>query len=196
MSVLHPSVREAKSEQQRKKILDAAVVLFQQHGLNAVGVRDITETAGVSTGTFYHYFHGKQDVVNAVYGMVRPDFGSVLEQAAQQPSPRQALFGFITGFLSQQVLNDGLEFTRHRVFVVQQHSKKSGVLYQGCLRLVQLALEQGEFVSSASAEQVLDYLLTVHRAVVYEWCIAMGEFDLLQAMEPAMACAFRAFEPK
>lgn len=195
MSVLHPSTREAKAEQQRKKIIDAAVVLFQRHGLNAVGVRDITETAGVSTGTFYHYFASKQNVVNEVYGMIRPDFSAVLEQAAKEDSPSQALKSFITGFLSQQVLDDGLEFTHHRVFVVQQHSRKSEALYQGCLHLVELALQKGELVSAASAEQVLDYLLTVHRAVVYEWCIAMGGFDLLQAMKPAMECAFRAFAP-
>ena len=196
MSVLHPSARESRSEQQRKKILDAAVALFQQHGLNAVGVRDITETAGVSTGTFYHYFNGKQDVINTVYGQVRPDFETILAEAVRQPSPAQALQQFIGGFLPRQVEKDGLEFTTHRVFVIRQHSRKQGPMYQGCLKLVELAQEKGELTAATPAEQILDYLLTVQRAVVHEWCIQEGRFDLSQATAAAVACAFRAFESR
>ena len=88
-----------------------------------------------------------------------------------------------------------LEFTTHRVFVIRQHSRKQGPMYQGCLKLVELAQEKGELTAATPAEQMLDYLLTVQRAVVHEWCIQEGRFDLPQATAAAVACAFRAFAP-
>ena len=194
MGILHPGKREIKSEMQRKKILDAAVTLFEQYGLNAVSVRDITETAEVSTGTFYHYFKNKQELINTVYTKIQPTFVQPLAEVGVNPSPRSALYDFLTASLVAQVLHDGLEFTTYRVFVRRRHSPKKGEMYQGCLKLVRQAQAKGELTADTDAEKLPDYLLTVQRAVVLEWCLAEGGFDLLEAMKPAIACAFRAFD--
>ncbi len=44
----------------REKILESAVQLFLEEGFEATSVNDICKHAGVSKGSFYHYFETKQ----------------------------------------------------------------------------------------------------------------------------------------
>ncbi|HUQ02799.1 MAG TPA: helix-turn-helix domain-containing protein, partial [Kofleriaceae bacterium] len=48
-------------------ILDAALRLFVERGFHGTAVPEVAEEAGVAAGTIYHYFEGKQALVNALY---------------------------------------------------------------------------------------------------------------------------------
>lgn len=50
----------------RERILDAARRLFHSHGYNGVGINDICLEADVVKGSFYHFFAGKQALLEAV----------------------------------------------------------------------------------------------------------------------------------
>jgi AcrR family transcriptional regulator len=48
-------------------ILDAALRLFVTRGFHGTAVPDVARKAGVAAGTIYHYFPGKEALVNALY---------------------------------------------------------------------------------------------------------------------------------
>jgi AcrR family transcriptional regulator len=50
----------------RDRILSAAALLFQEHGYHATGVSDILDAAGVNSGSLYHFFDGKEALLEAV----------------------------------------------------------------------------------------------------------------------------------
>jgi TetR/AcrR family transcriptional regulator len=50
----------------RSRILAGALQLFATHGYDAVGVRDICATAGVTRPTLYHYFGSKRGVLETM----------------------------------------------------------------------------------------------------------------------------------
>jgi len=50
----------------RRRVLDAAAALFQDHGYAATGTQDIFDAAEVTSGAFYHHFAGKKDLGLAV----------------------------------------------------------------------------------------------------------------------------------
>ncbi len=58
--------RTARGEATRQKLLDSAEGLFGTGGYHATSVTDITRRAGVGQGTFYLYFHGKDEVFGAL----------------------------------------------------------------------------------------------------------------------------------
>ena len=62
MTVLCSDKRQAT----RKALLSATREMVFERGHNCFPVQEITERAGVSTGTFYNYFEFKQDVFVAV----------------------------------------------------------------------------------------------------------------------------------
>jgi len=49
----------------RERILDAAYELFSRRGIQAVGVNEVTERAGVATATLYRHFPSKDQLVLA-----------------------------------------------------------------------------------------------------------------------------------
>jgi len=49
----------------RERILDAAYELFSHRGIQAVGVNEVTERAGVATATLYRHFPSKEKLVLA-----------------------------------------------------------------------------------------------------------------------------------
>jgi AcrR family transcriptional regulator len=57
----------AKSETTRRHLLDRALELFQQRGVEATTMRDIAKAAGMSLGAAYYYFPSKEALVFAFY---------------------------------------------------------------------------------------------------------------------------------
>lgn len=66
--------REAQAKNKRSRtqarLMDAAVSLFAERGVDATSVLDITSAAGMANGTFYNYFENKEGITEAVYRAV------------------------------------------------------------------------------------------------------------------------------
>lgn len=60
--------RRARNEIYRQAILDAAEAVFAEHGFEATKVQQIAERAGLSMGTIYSIFPGKQELYEAILG--------------------------------------------------------------------------------------------------------------------------------
>jgi AcrR family transcriptional regulator len=55
-----------RPSQARDRLVEAALQLFYQEGINRVGVEQIIKTAGVARMTFYRHFPSKTDLIEAV----------------------------------------------------------------------------------------------------------------------------------
>lgn len=62
------------------ELLDAAVLEFLENGYADVGVREITERAGVSHGTFYNYFENKRQMLSV---LIDREFSELLELTSE-----------------------------------------------------------------------------------------------------------------
>lgn len=61
---------EAKKNEKRQALLDAAYDLFLERGAAKTSVSDITSRARVAKGTFYLYFQDKDAVLRALLGRI------------------------------------------------------------------------------------------------------------------------------
>ncbi|MER5464657.1 TetR family transcriptional regulator C-terminal domain-containing protein [Streptomyces sp. NPDC002668] len=80
----------------RESLLDAGLTLFHARGFNAVGIKEITDTAGVPKGSFYSYYSSKNAFAAAVIdrfwtGIVR-DHGPILTDSSTPPAHRLVAF--------------------------------------------------------------------------------------------------------
>jgi AcrR family transcriptional regulator len=65
-----------KAEETRRRIMAAALDLFQEHGFAETTMRDIAKKAGVATGAAYYYFPSKESIVLAFYWETHSVFDS------------------------------------------------------------------------------------------------------------------------
>ena len=71
--------QDKKSEKSRVAILEAALDLFSRQGYRGTSIREIAQSAGVSTGNVYHHFPDKETIFQTVLGQYwkaieSPDF--------------------------------------------------------------------------------------------------------------------------
>jgi AcrR family transcriptional regulator len=63
-----------KAEETRRRILAAALDLFQERGFAEATMREIAKRAGVATGAAYYYFPSKEAIVMAFYWQTHIEF--------------------------------------------------------------------------------------------------------------------------
>jgi AcrR family transcriptional regulator len=64
---LSPRARQARAEETRAAIIEAALRLFRETGYEATTMRAIAREAGVSTGNAYYYFGSKEELIREFY---------------------------------------------------------------------------------------------------------------------------------
>jgi AcrR family transcriptional regulator len=72
---------ERKRDTTRRKLLERALKLFQQRGVEATTMRDIAKAAGMSLGAAYYYFPSKEALVFAYYEDNQAELEALLERA-------------------------------------------------------------------------------------------------------------------
>ncbi|MEZ9985105.1 TetR/AcrR family transcriptional regulator, partial [Vibrio sp. 10N.261.49.A3] len=64
----------------RQKILDAALLLFSQQGLEGTSTGQIAKTAGVAKATLFHHFENKSLLIEELFRELKVELFSTLAQ--------------------------------------------------------------------------------------------------------------------
>lgn len=72
--------------EKKRQIMDAALQLFVENGFHGTSTAEIAKTAGVATGTLFHHFKTKQDLINSLYLDSKQ---SMLMDVAQDYNPKK-----------------------------------------------------------------------------------------------------------
>ncbi len=75
--------------EKREKILQTAMSLFVEKGIQGTATSLIAKEAGVATGTLFHHFKTKEDLVHALYNSI---FDSILEYQEKYFDPQGSVY--------------------------------------------------------------------------------------------------------
>ena len=92
----------------RNRILQAATQLFWEKGYGSTSVADILERTGIHSGSLYHFFPGKQDVLIGVLRAHRDEIVPLLIEPAWQgvDDPIERVFALLESY-RQKLLETG-----------------------------------------------------------------------------------------
>jgi len=76
--------RDQNRRARTQSLLDAAQRLFLERGIESVSIDDITREANVAKGSFYRYFHDKEDLVRAAFSPARTRVLGAFERAERK----------------------------------------------------------------------------------------------------------------
>jgi AcrR family transcriptional regulator len=110
-----PKVSERHRTERRRQILDAAVECFARDGFHKTSMHDIVREAGVSAGTIYGYFAGKEDIIEAIADERHATESALIAEALGSGDVADALHRLAGAYL--QWLRDPEESRRRRVNV-------------------------------------------------------------------------------
>jgi AcrR family transcriptional regulator len=97
---LQDKARQARNDLYRQHILEAAEQVFAEHGFDSSKLQDISKLAGVSMGTIYAIFPGKEDLFRAILSERGRELLQVARDGAHSHTdPRVALDGLIAAYI-------------------------------------------------------------------------------------------------
>lgn len=103
----------------RDELLELAAAMFADRGLRATTVRDIADAAGILSGSLYHHFASKEEMVDEVLrGFLGWLFERYREVIDTEPNPMERLQGlFMASF-------DAIEHRHAQVVIYQDEAKR------------------------------------------------------------------------
>jgi len=92
--------RQARNDVYREHIVEAAEQVFAERGFDNAKLQDISRLAGVSMGTIYAIFPGKEELFRAILAERGSELLQVAREGAQSADDaRAALDGLITAYI-------------------------------------------------------------------------------------------------
>ena len=190
------------SRECRDAILKATVALIDDIGADAVTVRKVIEKADVSTGTFYHYFSDKNDLMMSfVREESFDDFdlktplkdvaGRQVELYMHLINRYQALGkNFMKRFYTtdNQALSAYLdeEDGRFADGTVMARSEKE----------LELSAAQGYLSASADLHLIAMDVCTIVKGCVFEWCLTRECVEIQETLNRILRLYFSSLKPE
>jgi len=75
----------------KQQILDSALMLFSEHGIEATSTASIAKAANVATGTLFHHFPNKKALVYQLYLATKHDLSQHLSSPVNEQSSLKEL---------------------------------------------------------------------------------------------------------
>ena len=89
----------------RERLITAAAELFRRQGYAQTGVNQIIQEANATSGSFYHFFPAKEDLLLAVVDHIAEIFEAGIFNPATDRDPIQGIFSILDLYRKQ--INDG-----------------------------------------------------------------------------------------
>jgi AcrR family transcriptional regulator len=94
-------IDQAKYDEKRQHILDAAEGCFRRDGFRGASISDICAAARMSPGHLYHYFDSKEAIIAALFELRLEREAAIVGELTL--TPNADLIGAICGWLDQRV---------------------------------------------------------------------------------------------
>ena len=178
--------RKEQAEETRQRIYTSAIELMEQKGFGNFTIADISKKAGVSVGAFYQYFDSKNDILAEIFYRADDYFSTyVVNSFSKRSAPEQiieyfdhyAKFNIDCGVeTTQQIFNPMIKF------FIEDRRPMLEILED----LIRKGQERNEIREDTDAKELVEYLISMARGIVFEWSLYDGNYDLEARMHKYM----------
>lgn len=146
----------------RDELLQLAAAMFAERGLRATTVRDIADSAGILSGSLYHHFTSKEQMVEEVMrDFLDWLFGRYREIVETETDPRKCVEGlFMASF-------EAIEHRHAQVVIYQDEAKRLS------------PLPQFDFIDERNREQRTMWVDVLNKGVAEGYFNADLDVDLV-----------------
>ena len=170
----------------KSRIVKAAWNLFYKKGYEQTTVEDIINASRTSKGTFYHYFKGKESLLNSLSYL----FDEKYEELSTSIDPDMSAY-------------DKLLHLNHELFYMIETSVDISLLaflyssqlvtkdkksladskrfyFKWITEILEDGLKSGEFKNTSTAKELMKIYAMYERAILYDWALYRGKYSLCE----------------
>ena len=171
----------------KQQIITCMQELITRQGFESVSVDMLCKEAGVSRGTFYYYFKNKEEVLIDLFHTEQVYTPARMTWALSAPTVWERLLRLHCCHPLHVMENGGIEVLRHRTrHVLLGETQADEANYLLTMEVISpfilQAQRSGEILNGATPLQFNRVTGTLQRGMMDNWCIANGEFDLIDRL--------------
>jgi TetR/AcrR family transcriptional repressor of nem operon len=162
----------------RERIVEAAMELFWLKGYGSTSIADILSRSQVNSGSLYHFFPGKQDVLIAVLDRYREGIGPMLLEPAwdRVEDPIERIFALLARY-RQAIVATACEYgCPIGSLALELHEpdppvrERLAANFTGWVDAVRSCLEAGSerLAADADLQSLAEFILTVMEGAVMQ----------------------------
>ncbi|MDO5335157.1 MAG: TetR/AcrR family transcriptional regulator [Coriobacteriia bacterium] len=178
------SVQETRAQVTREKLLNAAIDLVSRNGMEALTVRNICDEAGLSTGSFYNLFSGKDELITYY---LKHSFESYKltaeEEAADYNVVEKCLL--VYRFYVRCCKDAGLEFvsglysaTNSPFFDFKHRDSEDEIVIDLVGSYLERGKEEGVIREDVDVEEAKLRIAAIVTGLQFYWCVFKGGIDV------------------
>lgn len=172
-----------KRRSTKSKIVKAAWTLFHKNGYEQTTVDEIIAASKTSKGTFYHYFKGKEALLNTLSYL----FDDKYEELAGIVDPdlsaydKLLFFNHELFYMIETTIDVNLLASLYSSQLITKDKRsllESDRYYFTWLTdTISGAIESGEFKNTSTPQELLKIYAMYERALLYDWALCKGNYS-------------------
>lgn len=196
------SARKLNTRETKDKILKSTLKLMNNFGYKYLTIRNICKMANVSTGTFYHHFRTKDDLISHYIAEGYERYMKENLPRLQQLDIKDWIIEIYTWFASY--------FSERDVeFVSSYFSSKNPVLnlrnlspglqinfrqlVYDIVSKIESAQKNGQIIIEMDAANIFHELNMVFFGTIFDWCLCLGNYDLAKQVNKMIKIALNYY---
>ena len=168
----------------KSRIVKAAWNLFYKKGYEQTTVEDIISASKTSKGTFYHYFKGKEALLNSLSDLCDEKYeelAAVIDPAMSAYDKLLYLNHELFYMIETSVDIDLLAFLYSSQLTTKGKKSLSDskrFYFKWITEILEDGLADGEFKDTSSAKELMKIYAMFERALLYDWALFRGKYSL------------------
>lgn len=173
-----------KRQSTKSRIVKAAWTLFYKNGYDQTTVEDIIAASKTSKGTFYHYFKGKESLLNSLsylFDQKYEELSTVIDPNLSECDKLLFLNHELFYMIETSVDIHLLAYLYSSQLITKDKkslSDKKRFYFKWLTEIFTNGLEKGEFKNTSTAEELMNIYAMYERALLYDWALCKGKYSL------------------
>lgn len=186
-----------KQRERRAEILEAAIPIITRTSFDDVGVADICKEIGISTGSFYHYFTKKTDLLLGLLWLIDEDLEKNTFHLLNNEDEIENLKLF-AHYWADHVNAHGIERSK-LISTINPESvdfpEKDRPAMVKLREIFTAGQDKGQITQEYETDVLVDLFLAALRSVTLDWSRREGSYSIVERMDQYIAIFVRAFRP-
>lgn len=186
------SVQETRAQVTREKLLEAAIKLVNRDGMRQLTVRNICDEAGLSTGSFYNLFSGKEDLISYYLKYAFAPYRDRALEEAEHYGPLDRCLLIYRAYV-KYCEEMGLEFvsglyaSNHNPFFDFMHrDAQDDFIIATVRRYLEEAREKKIIRDDVDIDEALLRIAAASTGLLFYWCVFDGNIDIEYEVDAAI----------
>lgn len=175
-----------KGRSTQSRIVKAAWNLFYQYGYENTTVEEIIAAANTSKGSFYHYFKGKEALLNTLSDLFDDKYRELVENVKPGLSAREKLlsFHYEVFYMIETSVDVALLASLYSSQLVTKDKRSllddDRYYFTWLSQTISEGIKSGEFKNTSTTQELLKIYAMYERALLYDWALCKGKYSLTE----------------